>query len=193
LEWFGPAASDEDRATAERVAASVRLGDQRRWTETDGVQTTLHDEDNLFIVTYPNEGWQVAEENLTPWLGSPSEILSLGTLAMPVSHDPDDELRVFDAPVAPATLAAFGPLDMFVSIQEGGPSERDDRPSSFRHAAEPGCCSEQAGDSPFTWWWVQFSDAGRSLYLFVAIGADVPSERANEAWAVADSLWFAPR
>ena len=39
-------------------------------------------------------GWSVAQENLTPWLSHPTEVLSVGTFEMPVSHHPDDEPRV---------------------------------------------------------------------------------------------------
>ena len=46
-------------------------------------------------------GWTIADRNLTPWLSSPTEIFSAGTFDMPVSTDPGDELRIFDAPVAP--------------------------------------------------------------------------------------------
>ncbi len=72
VEWFGPAVSDDDRAAAEAIARSVRLGDVDTWVEADEVSTRLHDERDLLTVTHPND-WVVAGENLTPWVSSPSE------------------------------------------------------------------------------------------------------------------------
>ena len=134
-------------------------------------------------------GWSVAQENLTPWLSHPTEVLSVGTFEMPVSHDPDDEPRVFDAPVAPAALAAMTATDAFVSLQASGPTDApDDRPPSFRTAENRPCCSEQTGDYPFTWWWIPFIDQGRAFYLFVAVGNHAESSISDQAWAIANSL-----
>ena len=134
-------------------------------------------------------GWSVAQENLTPWLSHPTEVLSVGTFEMPVSHDPDDEPRVFDAPVAPAALAAMTATDAFVSLQASGPTDApDDRPPSFRTAENRPCCSEQTGDYPFTWWWIPFIDQGRAFYLFVAVGNHAESSTSDQAWAIANSL-----
>jgi hypothetical protein len=148
------------------------------------------DHANAFSVEVP-VGWTVADENLTPWLSSPTEILSSGTFEMPVSHDPGGALRVSDAPVAPATLAAMTSTDAFVSVQASGPTEHaDDRPSSFQSAAKPLCCSARTGDYPFTWWWVPFIDQGRGYYLFVAVGNDASPSTSDQAWALANSLAF---
>lgn len=134
-------------------------------------------------------GWSVAQENLTPWLSHPTEVLSVGTFGMPVSRDPNDEPRVFDAPVAPAALAAMTSTDAFVSLQASGPADApDDRPPSFRTAEERACCSAQTGDYPFTWWWIPFIDQGRAFYLFVAIGNRADTGTSDQAWAIADSL-----
>jgi hypothetical protein len=190
LEWFGPETSDAERATADAIAASVTLAPVDRWRESDGVFTTLHDETRLFAVTYPNEGWSVASENLTPWLSKPVEILSLGTSDMPVSHDPDDELRVFDAPVAPLALAGMTSTDAFVSVQDFGPTDRpDDRPEDLQAfvKGDP-CCF--GPDLPFTAWWVPFVDHGRQLYVFVAIGNGASDKTTDHAWTVSDSLRF---
>jgi len=190
IEWHGPDVSDEDRAAAERLADSVRLADIDRWTETDGERTTLHDEEHGFTVTYPNDGWQVAAKNLTPWLTSPQEILSVGTFDMPVSQDPEDGLRPFDAPAAPAALQALGPSDAFVTVQESGPVESDDRPTAFESCADGERCGPTGSTDNFSWWWIPFRDAGRGLYLLAAIGNDASPEVVDQAWAMADSLRF---
>ena len=150
------------------------------------------DPEQGFSVEVP-AGWTVADQNLTPWLSRPSEILSVGTFPMPVSHDPGDELRVSDGPVAPAALAAMTSTDAFVSLQASGPTDHpDDRPSSFRTLPERDCCSAQTGDYPFAWWWIPFIDQGRAFYLFVAIGNDADTGTSDQAWAIADSLSFDP-
>jgi hypothetical protein len=195
VQWFGPDASQVDRQVAAQIAAAVAPAHPAsRWTETDGVQTVLHDEANGYVVTVPNEGWQVADQNLTPWLSAPTEILSAGTSALPVSKNPDDGLRPFDAPVAPAALAAMTSTDAFISLQEAVPvgAPHDDRPTSFRTAPARACCSEQAGDYPFTWWWFPFIDQGRAFYLFVAIGNDATTATVDQTWSAADSLSFVP-
>jgi hypothetical protein len=157
----------------------------------------MHDEKVNYVVTYP-AGWIVADENLTPWLSSPGEILSLGTFPLRVSEDPEDGLRIWDAPVAPAALADMTSDDALVSLQEAslaGFGDRDRRPETFGprgcDASILGCAPrEDPFDVPFDAWWIPFKDAGRAFYLFVAIGDDVTPELRDQAWAVADSLSF---
>jgi hypothetical protein len=202
LEWLGPAATEGDREAAAEVAGSVRLADVDRWTETDGVHTTLHDEARGYVVTYPAT-WTVADENLTPWLSQPGEILSLGTFPLRVSDHPDDGFRLFDAPVAPAALEDMRSDDAFVSLQESGRAAGfdDDRPDHFGPLACDeaiyGCRPSQDPDLPEAWrdppfraWWIPFLDDGRAFYLFVAIGNDASPELTQETWEVADSLSF---
>jgi hypothetical protein len=136
-------------------------------------------------------GWIVAGQNLTPWLTHPTEVFSAGTFDLPVSHDPNDPLRVFDAPVAPAALASMTMTDAFVSLQASGPNaDPDDRPSSFEDAGQRSCCAAQTGDYPFMWWWIPFVEGNRGYYLFVAVGSQADAETAEGAWAIADSLRF---
>jgi hypothetical protein len=195
IEWFGPAVSDPDRGAAEAIARSVRLGGVDRWTETEGGLTRLHDEGDLLTVTHPDD-WAVAEDNLTPWLSSPTEILSLGTFPLRVSSDPDDGLRLFDAPVAPSAIDDMTAQDAFVSVQGGAEAEGfDDRPQTFR---QDDCrtsivgCGDYPIEVPFQAWWIPFVDHGRGFYLFVAIGNDASPELVDQTWAVADSLRFYP-
>lgn len=195
--WVGPDASAADVEALDRMLASLQVRSGDRWTETDGGLTTLHDEKDNYIVTYPSD-WIVADENLTPWLGSPWEILSLGTFPLRVSEDPEDGLRIWDAPVAPAALADMTSDDVFVSLQEAGLAgfgDRYRRPANFgpRGCDESilGCAPrEDPFNVPFDAWWIPFEDAGRGFYLFVAIGDDVTPELHHQAWAVADSLGF---
>ena len=194
VEWYGPAVSDDDRAAAEAIARSVRRADVETWVEADDVSTRLHDERDLLTVTHPND-WVVADENLTPWLSSPTETLSLGTFPLTVSTDPDDELRIFGPPVAPLALADMTAEDAFVSVQEEGSSHEGDwpRPETFR---SDDCTDAILGCDRSTYvfqaWWTIFEDHGRGFYLFVAIGNDASPELVEQTWAVADSLRFYP-
>jgi hypothetical protein len=205
VEWLGPSVSDEDRNAAAEIASSVRLADVDRWTESNGVSTTLHDEARGYAVTYPND-WTVANKNLTPWLTSPGEILSLGTFPLEVSTDPDDGLRIFDAPIAPKALADMTSGDAFVSLQESGgqigaffdprpdrfgPLGCEDAISGCRPSEDPDL-PDDARNVPFRGWWIPFQDSGRGFYLFVAIGNEATPELREEVWAVADSLVFDP-
>jgi hypothetical protein len=159
-------------------------------TSGGGSSTDVYFDDVRLSVDVPT-GWTVADHNITPWLSKPSEILSVGTFEMPVSHDPGDPLRVSDAPVAPAALAAMAGTDAFISVQAAGPTDQpDDRPPSFRDMPARSCCSAQTGDYPFKWWWIPFIDGGRAYYLFVAVGNDANVATQDQAWAIADSLTF---
>jgi hypothetical protein len=196
--WVGPGAEQGDIDALDRMLASLQIGSVDRWTETEGELPTLHDEKADFVVTYPSD-WIVADENLTPWLSSPWEILSLGTFPLRVSEDPEDGLRIWDAPVAPAALADMTSDDALVSLQEaglGGFGDRYRRPVTF---GPRGCeesileCTPQEDpfNVPFDAWWIPFQDAGRGFYLFVAIGDEATAELRDQAWAVADTLAFA--
>jgi hypothetical protein len=202
--WVGPDASAADIDALDRVLASLQVRSGDRWTETEGGLTTLHDEKDDYVITYPAY-WIVAEENLTPWLSEPGEILSLGTFPLRVSEDPDDGLRLWTAPVAPFALADMTSQDVFVSLQESGTDVGlfDPRPGRFgplgcedaiygcRPSKDPDL-PDAARNVPFRAWWIPFQDSGRGFYLFVAIGKDAPPELREEAWAVADSLAFDP-
>jgi hypothetical protein len=205
VEWLGPSVSDEDRNAAAEIASSVRLADVDRWTESNGVSTTMHDEARGYAVVFPDD-WIVAEENLTPWLSSPGEILSLGTFPLEVSTDPDDGFSLFDAPVAPAALEDMTSGDAFVSLQESGgrigpffdprperfgPLECEDAIYGCRPSEDPDL-PDDARNVPFRGWWIPFQDSGRGFYLFVAIGNEATPELREEVWAVADSLVFDP-
>jgi hypothetical protein len=188
--------SDELIARANDELSRFATGDYENRTRSfrvggDGATITMTDHTRSFSVDVPT-GWTVADDNLTPWLSSPTEVLSVGTFDMPVSNNPGDEPRVFDAPVAPAALADMASTDAFVSLQESGVVDNpdDDRPPGFRTAPERQCCSARTGDYPFTWWWIPFIDQGRGFYLFVAIGNDANASTTDQAWAIADSLTF---
>jgi hypothetical protein len=195
--WVGPEASPTDVAALDRLLGSLQVRGAARWTETAGTTDTLHDEQRGYTVTYP-DGWTVANENLTPQLAAPAEILSLGTFPLRAGQNIDDGLRLFDAPVAPKALEDMTSVDAFVSLQESGSDVDlfDGRPERFGplgcEDAIFGCRAENWNDVPLRAWWIPFRDQGRAFYLFVAIGNEATPALEGQTWAVADSLTFEP-
>lgn len=201
--YVGSHASAADVAALDRMLESFRVRSVDRWTETGDGRTTLHHEPSGYTITYP-DGWAVADKNLTPWLSSPSEILSLGTFPLRVSEHTDDGFRLFDAPVAPAALQDMQADDAFISLQESGGVSAGSTESRPDYFGPLGCDESIYGchpseelprpwrDAPFRAWWIPFEDAGRAFYLFVAIGTEATPQLRQQAWAVADSISFEP-
>lgn len=202
IEWLGPAVSDEDRASAAAIADSVRLASIERWTETDGVRTTLHDENDLFTVTYPSD-WIVSEVPINDWVCSPFEILALATYPLRPGG-----VAVTDGQVPSNAVDDMGPNDILIwvndngSICEGTREAGDgagfpERPTRF--APESVCsegdpfCREGSSNVPgIRSWWIAFQDSGRGFYIFVGMGEQAYADpaRAQLAWDVLDSLQF---
>jgi hypothetical protein len=195
--WVGPEASPDDVAALDRLLGSLQVRGASRWTEAEGTMNVLHDEQDDYTVRYP-DGWTVADENLTPWLVSPVEILSMGTLPLATSDDPEGGLRLFDAPVAPAALAALSSDDAFISLQESDDPFVGPEMTRPDHFGPLGCedaifgCRAENWDVPFRAWWIPFEDEGRAFYLFVAIGTEATPELSEQTWEMADSLSFDP-
>jgi hypothetical protein len=198
LEWLGPDTSDGDRAAASAIADSVRLAAIERWTETDGKQTTLHDEDDLFAVTYPAD-WIPSDGPINTWVSSPFEILALATYPL----RPGGE-AVTDFQLPSNAVADLGPNDILVWVSEAGDATGfPERPQRFE-PSEP-CegwtrlCPEPEGQAlgvpGVRGWWLGFGDAGRGFYVFVGMGeqAYFDPDRAQLPWDVMDSLRFLPR
>lgn len=205
IEWLGPAVSDEDRAAAAAIADSVRLGNVERWSETDGVRTTLHDENDLFTVTYPSD-WIVSDEPINTWVCSPFEILALATYPL----RPGGE-AVIDAQLPSNAVDDMGPNDILIWVNDGGSACGGDRASGDgsgfpvrpeRFGPSEPCvswtrlCPEPSGRTltipDIRAWWLGFSDAGRGFYVFVGMGEQAYANRARAqlAWEVLDSLRF---
>lgn len=203
IEWLGSAASDEDQAAAAAIAESVRLASIERWTETDGVRTTLHDENDFFTVTYPSD-WIVSDEPIQPMLGSPFEILALATYPL----RPGGE-AVIDFQLPSNAVEDLGPDDILIWLNDAGEGNgMPARPSAFEPSTPcenwSRLCSEPHGDwmrgfdhpiPGIHGWWLGFHDAGRQFYVFVGMGEKVYPDpaRAQLAWDVLDSLRFSPR
>ncbi len=198
IEWLGPKVSDEDRAAAAATAASVRLADVERWTETDGERTTLHDEDDLFTVTYP-AAWIPSDRPINTWVSSPREILALATYPL----RPGGE-AVTDFQLPGNAVEDLGPDDILIWVSEAGTGDGFPARPEHLEPSEP-CdewsrlCPEPTGQAVgvpgIRAWWLGFRDAGRGIYVFVGMGerAYADPARAQLAWDVLDSLRFGPR
>jgi hypothetical protein len=202
IEWFGPAASSEDRAAAAVIADSVRLASIGRWSETDGVRTTLHDEDDLFTVTYPSD-WLVSDVPINDWVSSPREILALATYQL----RPGGE-AVTDFQLPSNAVEDLGPNDILIWVNEADDAGSfAERPAHFKPSEPCGgddwtrLCPEPSGRTlrrtipGIHGWWFGFRDAGRGFYVFVGMGKEAYGDpaRSQLAWDVIDSLRFLPR
>ena len=142
-----------------------------------------------FEVTFPS-GWMRADEVLTPSLGDPAEILSVGTVR-PV---PNGESTCAQHPVA--TMGRVGSRDVFVTIQGGANTVSGEmRPGPPQLDAVVPDDSETAdcvrSGVPFRSYWMPFTTDGRGFYANAAVGNDVAPERRAELQSVLDS--FTPR
>jgi hypothetical protein len=134
-------------------------------------------------------GWHAAGTSLTPHLTNPREVLTVGTGALPVggrcAHFPS------------AALAALGPTDALVTVQErlGSVASFPARPRRFSlPAANTSEAADCAGPgAAFTSYWFEFRDGGRGFHVLVALGSSAPPARAREALAMLDSLRITPR
>lgn len=207
LEWFGPEASDADRAAAAAVADSVRLGDLERWTETDGLLTTLHDEGDGFTITFPAD-WLPSAEPINTWVCSPYEILALATYPL----RPGGE-AVIDSQVPSLAIEDLGPNDTMIWLNEdgstcdggtpvGGSNEgfppRPHPMGPFTVCRDAELCPDPdglgLGIPRLRAWWFYFGDQGRGIYVFVGMGEEAFADdaRVQLAWDVLDSLRFLP-
>lgn len=172
-----------DEREGRRAAAS---------TDPQAGWTAYREADRGFAVRFPSD-WRRAPRSLTPYLADPREILSLGTGPL-VARTSRSHSQCAQKPVA--ALAALGPRDVLVSVQERRRPDSASYPprrSSFRlgtRAAGPiGCLS---APSQRRTWWIPFRDGDRAFYALVAIGLDAPLEQRRTAERVLDSLRFDP-
>jgi len=166
-------------ADADRRAAVV--------SEAPVGMTRFSDERRGFQVTFPS-GWMRAETVLTPNLGDPAEVLSVGTVE-PVPNG--ESARCAQHPVD--TMERVGPRDVFVTIQEranavsgemrAGPPQLDAVVPDGSETIE--CVTR---DVPYRTYWMPFQIGGRGFYADAAVGDDVPPQGRAELQAVLDSF-----
>lgn len=149
--------------------------------------TRFSDERQGFEVTFPS-GWMRADTVLTPTLGDPREILSVGTVE-PVANGASSSCA--QHPVE--TLSRVGARDAFVTIQErANPLSSEMRPGPPQLDAVVPDDSESSQcvgrDVPFRTYWMPFELGGRGFYANAALGDDAPPELRAELQAVLDSF-----
>ncbi|MDJ0663741.1 MAG: hypothetical protein QNJ75_04220 [Acidimicrobiia bacterium] len=142
------------------------------------------DEEIGLTLSYP-EDWYLAPETLTPVLGFPM-VAAVSTFEAPTGGD-----RC--AQFATGALDAVGPEDVLMTIHElpVGYALRP-RPDSFR--SETGvwsgdleeCMEGRLGD--LRGGQFRYSDSGRAFDVILAMGADVPAEDEDTAWAMLNSF-----
>jgi hypothetical protein len=180
-----------------RVAAILLLGlsvaacgqEPARTTAADPApvgMTRFSDERRGFEVTFPS-GWRRADTVLTPSLGGPWEIFSVGT----VDPVPNGESRCAQHPVT--TMERVGPRDVFVTIQERanvvseemrpGPPQLDEVVADDSDL--PACLGRRV---PFRTYRMPFQMGGRGFYANAAVGDEVPPQGKAELQAVLDSF-----
>lgn len=144
--------------------------------------TTYRNADLGFSVRYPAD-WHRAEARLTPNLGDPTEILSLGTYPLRVGGD-----RCSHMPVR--ALEDFRPVDAFVSIQERAdpaPGELVPR-RSFKAPDDRSSGRFCVPDRDRLDEWLVFGDSGRGFYAIVALGDEASPETRAQLVQVLNSL-----
>ena len=170
------------------------------------VLTIREDDDDSFTVRYPIE-WFVPADPINDWVCSPYEILVLATYPL----RPGGE-AVTDFQLPSRAVEDLGSNDILIWLNENGsacgrtrdsagPSGFPDRPTHFGPVRVCGdfdllCPSDGRNLVPgIRSWWIAFSDAGRSFYVFVGMGEEAYAnpERQQQAWDVLDSLQFLPK
>jgi hypothetical protein len=153
--------------------------DEARWT-------SYRDPELGFAVRYPAD-WHRAEERLTPNLGDPTELLSLGTFPLRPGGD-----RCSHMPVR--ALEDFEPTDAFLSVQERAEPAKGEfqaRPvfeaPTDRRTGRFCVPDPQRADD-----WLLFSDNGRGFYAIVALGTEASPATRRELVEVLNSLQIAP-
>ena len=159
-----------------------------------GELNEAHLTDVNITVKYPSD-WYLAEQSLTPNLGNPHEVLSVGSFPLN-SGGPNC------AQIPSQALGEMTATDVFVTVQERGadaiPAGFAPRPDEF--GPIPGstqnelyeCVDEAERADIDAIHWIWFRDQDRFFHVAVAIGEDAAPEDVAAAWKVLDDLIIEP-
>ena len=143
--------------------------------------------ESAMVVTLPSE-WHLADVSLTPNLGSPVEVLSVGSFPL----NPGGPNC---AQIPSQALHDMEPTDVFVTVQETGPGAGSEpRPDTFGPTSGSGgnvflgCVGPEEQDDIGELHWLSFTDQGRYFYVAVAIGKGATSDDVSAIWSVLDDL-----
>lgn len=146
-------------------------------------------------LTYPGR-WHLADSTLTPALGNPREVFSVGSFPLRPGGP-----RCAQAPTQ--ALHDMEPTDVFLTVQERvgefPSSGFDPRPGNFGPALGSSdnvfydCLDpdERADIGVIHWIW--FSDQDRYFHVLVALGGDASSDDTAAIWKVLDQMEIRPR
>jgi len=181
--WVGPEASQQTRADADMILASLHIPAP----EPSASLLTYTDPHRKFTIEYPDD-WTHAEDTLTPHLSSPAEIFAAGTYRLRAGgescwHFPVNAMEDLGPTDALVWIAEARPFGGHYPRPESFPGEPPDQEMDARYCL-------QNPDKAYTQWWIAFSQDGRSFYVLVAMGNDATDERRAETWRILDS--FAP-
>lgn len=175
-------------------ASDLTAGDSICGAPISEGQAQVEINDFNMVLTYPGD-WHLSEESLTPNLGSPREVFSLGSFPLRPGG-PNC------AQIPSQALHDMAATDVFVTIQERGidaiPSGFDPRPDNFEPT--PGstdnvfhdCLEPEERDDVGAIHWIWFADQDRYFHLLVAIGRDASPEDTSALWNVLDEMQIGP-
>ena len=149
---------------------------------------TYTDENHGYTASYPPD-WERAEENLTPNLKDPQEILSLGTLPL---GGGESECTQF----AGQTLESMNSDDVFLTIQEvdgrlSGPLvDRGSEPLRLDDGYETEAKDCVGGPTYFDDRLIPFRDGQRFFFAYLAIGRSASDQTLEEAQEILNRLRF---
>ena len=139
--------------------------------------------DPKFSIRYTSD-WFRAEESLTPDLGDPKELVSLGTFPL--------EYRESDCAHLPGSaFEDMGLTDAFVTIQErqgGDLSDYQPRPLDLQRTFLQPSEGFECAPSDVRVYWMPFRDDSRAFYGLVAFGLGASAKTQEAAWAVMNSF-----
>lgn len=151
--------------------------------------------DSGLVVSFPAD-WDLAEESLTPNLGNPQEVFSLGSFPL-TPGGPSC------AQVPSQALNDMEATDVFLTVQErlsddaipGGfnprPDNFDPTPGSTDNVFYD-CLGPTDRSDVSAIHWIRFRDFGRYFHVLVAIGQDADLEDVSAIWDTLDRLVILP-
>lgn len=149
--------------------------------------------DSGMVLTYPAD-WFLATRTLTPNLGNPREVFSLGSFPLTPGGP-----NCAQAPTR--ALHDMKTTDVFLTIQERTGADiagLDPRPDRFGPTATStenalyDCLEPEERADLGSIHWISFTDGGRYLYALVALGRDADPEDASAIWDTLDRMVILP-
>jgi hypothetical protein len=167
------------------AAVALRSGDEEGQRVTTGPPTPGTEATPVTTVDLP-DGWQQAQEVLTPDLTDPREVLAVGTYAL----RPNGPEHCSHVPGA--ALDDLGPDDAFVWVAR--PSQQGEAPPIEDYVLPVGpegdpeipACTTRT--DTFTFSWGSYTTDGQAVYLLVALGSEVTADTREQTLEVLNGM-----